>query len=183
MRPVAARRKLRPMLRRLLAATVAFFALAAAPAAALPIDVVAVLGDPLSKLENRVTVPVLLPDSLDFDYDKKLYGSGGKTTKGYDLSIAGARNCGANACSFGSFSAERGGTFAYRSKVTLRGKVPARFKGLTCGASCSPAAIQFRKGGVLYEISAKLPLNTDAKLKTALTKAANQALKAGDRMP
>ena len=172
----------RPMTRRLLALTAALFAVSAAPAAALPVDVVAVLGDPLSKLEGKVDVPVLLPDTLDFDYDKKLYGSGGVTAKGYDISIAGARNCGANACAFGFFSAERGGTFAYRTKVKLRGGVPARFKGLTCGASCSPAAIQFKKGGVLYEVSAKLALNTDAKLKKALTKAANEALRAGDRM-
>lgn len=170
------------MLRRALLAAVAALAVTAAPAAALPIDVVAVLGDPLSTMEGKVDVPVLLPDQLDVDYDKRVYGSGGVTKNGYDLSLHATRRCGANACSLGYLSAERGGSFAYAKKVTLRGKVPARFKGLTCGASCSPAAIQFKKRGVLYEISAKLPLNTDVKLLTALKRAANQALKAGDRM-
>lgn len=170
------------MFRRALLAAIAALSLTAATAQALPIDVVATLGDPLSRMEDRVRVPVLLPDGLDFDYDKRLYGSGSATKRGYELSLHAGRRCGANVCSFAFFTAERGGTFAHPKKVTLRGKVPARFKGLTCGASCSPAAMQFKKGGVLYEISAKLPLSTDAELLAALKRAANQALKSGDRM-
>lgn len=174
--------KLCPMVRRVLLLAAAVLGASAAPAAAQLVDVVAVLGGPLSRMEGKATVPVLLPDALDLDDETKLYGSGGVTKKGYELSIAATRRCGANVCGFAFFSAQRGGRFAYPTKVKLRGGVPARFKGLTCGASCSPAAIQFKQHGVLYEISAKLGRPSDAALRTALAQAANEALKAGDRL-
>lgn len=164
----------------LLAAGVAAVAIPAGASAA-PTDVPDALGSTLDRVDARTPLPLLVPSSIDLDFDGRLHASGSGSRNAYTLSLAGAPRCGgATACFLASFSARRGGTFAYRTRLKLRGGIPAAFKPVTCGASCSPAALQFRRKGVLYEIQAKIS-SPPTHARTKLVAAANSALAAGPR--
>jgi hypothetical protein len=52
---------------------------------------------------------------------------------------------------------------------------------VSCGASCSPAMLQFRRRGVLYEIAAKVPDPAASGQRARLARAANEALRVGPR--
>jgi hypothetical protein len=153
----------------------------AAPAAAKSSDVPSALGRTLDRVSARSGVPVLVPQRLALDYGGRLFASGSGDAKGWTLSLAGARNCGANVCMLASFSAERGSTPAFKRQVRLRRGVTGHFKPLTCGGSCAPPEIQFARGGVLYTIQAKVPDASDAGQLRRLKRAANSALRAGPR--
>jgi len=158
-------------------------ALAAPPAAtARPVDVPGTLGAALQRVDARTPLAILLPDTLELDVDGTVYGSGTGGRRSYSLSLAGAPNCGgATACFLAAFTAQRGATPAYRARVRLRGGIPGWFKPLSCGASCSPPALQFRRRGVLYEISANVPDRTNTAARRRLVTAANAALRVGPR--
>lgn len=132
----------------------------------------------IDRVDAKTQVAVLLPSKLAIDYDGKLYPSGSGTRNTYEISLAGAADCGgANGCFLASFSAEKGGTFAFKTRIKLKNGSTASYKPLTCGGSCSPPSIQFKRKNVLYTIQAKVPGNA----KTTLTAAANSALAAGPR--
>jgi hypothetical protein len=172
------------MLRRALlplAATAAAL-LAAPPALAAPVDVPAALGPTLARVDARTPLAILLPDTLELDFDGTVHASGAGSARRWSLSLAGAPNCGgATACFLASFTAERGGTPAFRTRVRLRGGIPGWFKPLSCGASCSPPVLQYRRRGVMYEIAANVPDRTNAAARRRLVAAANAALRIGPR--
>jgi hypothetical protein len=172
------------MLRRALlplAATAAAL-LAAPPALAAPVDVPAALGPTLARVDARTPLAILLPDTLELDFDGTVHASGAGSARRWSLSLAGAPNCGgATACFLASFTAERGGTPAFRTRVRLRGGIPGWFKPLSCGASCSPPVLQYRHRGVMYEIAANVPDRTNAAARRRLVAAANAALRIGPR--
>ena len=65
------------------------------------------------------------------------------------------RDCGgATACFVATFGAQRGEDPHYTRKVRLTGGRTGYFKPLTCGASCSPPAIEWVEDDVLYWIQA-----------------------------
>jgi hypothetical protein len=163
------------------AAVLAAALIAAAPAAAKSYDVPGTLGSALDRVTARSSVPVLVPQRLALDYGGRLHASGSAGAKRWDLSLAGAPNCGANVCMLATFSAERGGTPAFKRQVRLRGGVTGYFKPLTCGGSCAPPEIQFARAGVLYTIQAKVPDSRNAGQLRRLKRAANSALRAGPR--
>jgi hypothetical protein len=167
----------------LLAATAALLAATAAPPAlAAPVDVPAALGPALARVDARTPLAILLPDTLELDFDGTVYASGSGSARRWSFALAGAPNCGgATACFLASFTAERGGTPAFRTRVRLRGGIPGWFKPLSCGASCSPPVLQYRRRGVLYEISANVPDRTNAAARRRLAAAANAALGVGPR--
>jgi hypothetical protein len=77
------------------------------------------------------------------------------------------------------FAGEKDAKPSYRKKVKLTGGRTGYWKGITCGASCSPAEIQFKVGDVLYSIATKgVGLKKE---KATLVGLANSALKAGPR--
>lgn len=154
----------------------------AAVALAKSYDVPASLGSSLTSVRAKTSLAILLPSRLALDYDGRLYASGSGGAKRYDLSLDGAPRCGgADACFLVSFSAERGGTPAFRRTVALRGGRTGYFKPLSCGGSCSPPEIQWRSRGNLYVIQAKIPDSSDAAAQKRLVAAANSAIGAGPR--
>ncbi|MEA2321285.1 MAG: hypothetical protein QOD81_1135 [Solirubrobacteraceae bacterium] len=169
--------------RRTLAAALAAAAvLPTAPALAAPVEVPAALGPRLDRADARTPLAILLPDMIDLDFDGRVYASSAAGARSWSFALAGAPGCGgATACFLASFSAERGATPAYRTRVRLRGGIPGWFKPLTCGASCSPPAVQYRRRGVLYEIAAKVPDATAAAQRRRLVRAADEALRIGPR--
>jgi hypothetical protein len=121
-------------------------------------------------------VAVLIPSSIHTDVvASRLYGSGGTTAKGYDIQLAYAPSChDATACFFAEF---QGGPqiLLPGTRVALAHRISGRFTPIHCGASCGPAAVQWREGGVLYGVQYVLGG------KTAMIALANSAIDAGPR--
>lgn len=144
------------------------------------VDVVNVFKSQIAAIKKSSKVPVILPATLPFAGKvPKLYEAGGGTTKAWSLELAGAPHCGAaDACFLASFEAVRGGKLPGRSNLKLAGGQAAFYKGVTCGASCSPASLWFVYRGVLYSWQHKdAPKNT----KSVLARLAAQAIAAGPR--
>jgi hypothetical protein len=110
----------------------------------------------VAKIKRQTQVPVLLPARIDLDFGGKLFVTGGGTRAGWDLELAGATPCGANACSLATFTAERGAPLGPGRRVRIRPGVVGRYLPLSCGGSCSPPSLAFRRGGVRYAIQAKV---------------------------
>jgi hypothetical protein len=144
-------------MRRVVLATVALALLAGAPTAdARRYTLDKVVPGAIRTAAEQAKIPVRLPRTLDLDYEKGVFGRGGGDGKSFFLTLAATRSCGANVCSLGTISGERGGKPAFRRTVKLRNGITGYFKPLTCGASCSPPQIQWIQGGVLYDIQAKV---------------------------
>jgi hypothetical protein len=155
---------------------------AAPPALAAPVDVPGVLGSTLDRVDGRTPLAILLPDTLDVDFAGTVYGSGTGGKRSWSFALAGAPHCGgATACFLASFTARRGATPDFRRRVRLRGGIPGWYKPLSCGASCSPPVIQFRRRHVLYEIAANVPDLDPVMARARMIAAANAALRAGPR--
>jgi hypothetical protein len=135
----------------------------------------------LPTIKSKTTVPVLLPRSLPFgDKVPRLFATGTASARGWALDLAGAPGCGrATACFLASFEGRRGGRLPRTANLRLAGGQPALYKGITCGASCSPATLWFTYRGVLYTWQHKDPpaKNTRA----ALARLAAEAIQAGPR--
>jgi hypothetical protein len=164
-----------------LAAAIAALLVVAAPAAAREIDhdIPAAFAGVLPGVKAKTKVPVLLPDRMPFD-DVELFASGAGRKRSWELSLAGAPDCGgANACFVASFSARKGGRPFGSRKVRLRGGRSGRFQPLSCGASCSPPSISWRQHRAVYAIQAKV--GTKKTERRILVRMANQAIRAGSR--
>jgi len=143
-------------------------------------NVIDAFGKQIAAVDRKTTVPVLLPSTLPFAGKvPKLYPSGSATRSSFSLVFAGAPNCGgANACFLASFEGKRGGRLPGTSNLKLSGGQPAFYKGITCGASCSPATLWFVDEGVLYTWQHKDPPRN---AKSVLARLATQAIAAGPR--
>jgi len=144
------------------------------------VNVLTVFKREIAAIKAHSKVPVILPATLPFAGKvPKVYTAGGGTTKAWSLELDGAPRCGgADACFLASFEALRGGKLPGRPNLRLAGGQPAFYKGITCGASCSPASLWFVYKGVLYSWQHKdAPRNT----KSVLARLAAQAIAAGPR--
>jgi hypothetical protein len=167
---------------------VLLFAVLAAAAVAVPafaasegnVNVPAKFKTRIPKVKAKSGLAVRLPDSIHvFVSPKKTYAESSSTKNRYSLDLVAAKPChGANACFLAAFSAERGGTPAYKRTVSLTRGNSGYYKPITCGASCSPATIQWKEGKVLYEIQNKGAVKPQ---KAGMVKLANSAIKAGNR--
>jgi hypothetical protein len=168
-------------MRRLLTCTALLLALLAAPAWARThrIDVPKTLAGPLAEARAATSVPILLP-SRYLAERKRLYGFGSGDADGYGFSLAAIRRCGgANACTVASFTAERGGVPAFKTQIPLANGLTGHYKGLSCGASCSPPMIQWVQDGILYTIQADA--GTKRTERRRIVALANSAIRNGPR--
>jgi hypothetical protein len=150
-------------------------------AAAKRYDIPAIMGDQLTALVEETPVGVMLPQSLPFDYDGRLYASTEVTEGAWFVSLAATRRCGgANACTLGTLSGVQGGERTNRIRIRLADGKNGWYRGLSCGASCSPPSIEFVRGKVLYGIQGKV-FQRGRSAKQVLITAANSALRAGLR--
>jgi hypothetical protein len=132
----------------------------------------------IAKVKAKSGLEVRLPDSIHVFLDpKKTYADSTSTKKSYFLELDAAKTChGANACFLASFSGVRGGKPAFKKTVSLTHGITGYYRGVSCGASCSPAFIQWKEGKVLYEIE-----NKGSGKKATMVKLANSAIKGGNR--
>ncbi len=165
-----------------LAAVCAAMCLAPASALAKRYDVPATMGDKLTALVQETPVAVLLPQTLALDYDGALYATNVVAgTKRWSVDLAGDPDCnGANACTLAWLSAQQGARHSNRIKVKLAGGRTGWYRALSCGGSCSPGSIEFSRGGVLFEIQARVAQKGKSE-KALLVAAANSALASGPR--
>ena len=132
---------------------------------------------------RRTQIPVFLPNQpLRAGELQLFFTSQVPHPHRYDIGLYLFPGCTAGACSFGSFSAERGGKLATPSrefprdtyqKVTLAGGIQGQFVN-SCGAYCT-AMVEWVNNGVLYQITAR---NGD---RDGLVRYANEAIQAGAR--
>jgi hypothetical protein len=134
----------------------------------------------IPKVSAKSGLAVRLPSKIHvFVNPKKTFAEGSSTKKSYVLDLVAAKPChGANACFLAGFSAVRGGKPAYKKTVSLTRGITGYFKPITCGASCSPATIQWKQGKVLYEIQNKGAVKPE---KAGMAKLANSAIRGGRR--
>jgi hypothetical protein len=132
------------------------------------------------KVKKKSGLAVRLPASIHVFVDpKKTFANGSSTKKSYFLELDASKTCnGANVCFLASFSGQRGGKPAFKKTVSLTHGITGYFKAITCGASCSPAFIQWKENGVLYEIENK---GVGKNEKSSMVKLANSAIKGGNR--
>jgi hypothetical protein len=152
----------------------------AAAATAAPIDLPTLAAKQIGALDRKTQVPILLPDKLPWaGTTPKLYLDGWTTGRGWGLAVAAAPRCGgANACFVATFEATRGGALPAPSNLRLKGGQRAYYVPIRCGASCGPASLWFRHGGVLYAWQLKEPPKGG---KAALARLAEAAIAAGPR--
>jgi hypothetical protein len=134
----------------------------------------------IPKVAKKSQLLIRLPSSIHvFVKPSKTFADGSATRNSYFLELDAAKSChGANACFLASFSGTRNGTPAFKKTVSLVNGITGYFKPVTCGASCSPAFIQWKEHGVLYEIENK---GVGKNEKASMVKLANSAIRGGDR--
>jgi hypothetical protein len=134
----------------------------------------------LPKVKQKSGLSVRLPSTVHvFVKPSKTFAAASSTKKSYFLELDAAKSChGANVCFLASFAGTRGGTPAFKRTVSLTHGITGYFKPITCGASCSPAFIQWKENGVLYEIESK---GVGKNEKRSMVKLANSAIRGGAR--
>lgn len=157
--------------------------LAVAPVAEAKVyDVPAELGSQLRKVAKRSEVPVRVPRRLDLDFSGRTYASGTGSRRSWSLSLAGAPDCGgASACFLATFTGQRAGRPGLRRTVELANGITGYYKPMSCGASCSPAMIEWFQRRVLYGIQAKVGAVTAEGQQRAMVRAANSAIRSRPR--
>ena len=171
-------------MRRILILAFALAGLLAVPATAGDTGIVkppSIFKSKLAGVKSDSGIDVYLPTRLRvFTRPSRVRGTATAESGTYSLDLGIGRNCGgANACYVANFTGTRGQKAALGRRVRLADGRTARWKGITCGASCSPAEIQWVEDGVLYTIATKSV--TSGKEKATLVKLANEAIKAGPR--
>jgi hypothetical protein len=134
----------------------------------------------IPKVTEKSDLPVLLPSKLRaYGAPSRVFGHGGATRNSYGLELGFGKDCnGANACFVAAFFATRGAKPDFKTKVKLTDGHTGYFKPITCGASCSPAVIQWRQHHALYEIQYKPASKNE---KRAMARLANSAIEHGAR--
>jgi hypothetical protein len=150
------------------------------------VNVVRMLGGNLAYVRAQDHgIAVLLPTTLRLENPRK--SSSAVMRNGYRLELDYSEPCdGANVCTAAEFTAQRGSLRPYGKAVALTGGFSGAYSGIQCGASCSPAAIQWREHDVLYSISATLGVESQqhasaVAVRQAFVAAADQAITAGPR--
>jgi hypothetical protein len=148
----------------------------AAPALAAigPVNLIKTLAPQIARAKTG-KVPVLIPSIIRNDFAGRLYGSATVSSKGYDIQLAYAPRCNdATACFFAEFQA---GPVALLpgTSVALAHGISGSYVGIHCGASCAPATIAWREGGVRYSLQYVLGG------KAAMIALADSAIDAGPR--
>ena len=149
---------------------------APALAASSPANLLKVLALQIANAKQG-KVAVLLPATLSADAPaSRLYGSGGATQRGYDIQLAYARDCfDATACFLAEFWGNPGKLSALKRRVALAHGTVGAYAGISCGASCAPATIEWKESGVLYTMQYR------AGTKTSMIALADSAIEAGPR--
>jgi hypothetical protein len=152
--------------------------------AAGTLNVPKVLAKKIPSAASKSGLDVYLPNSIDTGETKpskiKPESFASKGTYQLDLGV-GSRCGGATACFVAEFTGTKNEKPHYNKKVKLAGGKTGYYKSLTCGASCSPPAIEWRVGKDLYGIQFNSVEPSPSKVKKLFIALANQAIAGGPR--
>lgn len=149
-------------------------ALSAPAAGARTIDVPQRFATQLARAHAQTTVPILLPQTMRSDF-RRFFAEGRATASAWRFDLAAARDCHqATACSIAEFKGVRDGRPSARRTIRLAGGRTGYYRPVSCGASCSPAEIEWRERHTLFSIQAKV-------VKRELVRMANSAIRNGPR--
>lgn len=152
----------------------------AAAQARTTVDVPEAFGSQVADAGDASGLRVLLPHRMTVDFDEVFPAERSRSGR-YLLDLGAVEGCnGANVCFVASFEGRRGKRLGGGREVRLAKGRAGRFKPVRCGASCGPALIKWREGGVRYRIAAKGLLDGKNE-RRGLRKLANQAIRAGAR--
>ena len=147
---------------------------AAGGATTRSIDIPKLFAKQLDRAGARTDVPVLLPSTMRSDFARHFPG-GRSGADGWRFDIGAVRDCRrATACFVAEFRAVRGARPGGGHRIDLPRGRSGRYHPLSCGASCSPASIEWRERGALYSIQAKVA-------KRELVRMASSAIRNGPR--
>ncbi len=178
---------MRPRPLRPTALGLAVAALAAVPSAAAPAPVASSLRPTLAALKQRTTLPIVLPSVFPVQTleGKPLFPRIQTTARRWNVDLGLVADCnGANVCTAGYLSAvqsRRPPSSLDGRAVSLRGGLTGRYQPLSCGASCSPPSITFRRYGVNFNFQLKLRRKQGETDRGVLIRIANSALAGGRR--
>ena len=142
----------------------------------------AVFAPVLTELKEQTQVPILLPGHLPPLGENSVYASASGNADSYSIRLESDPDCdGANACFLGIFRAKRGGHFSFPETVKIGKDAQGRYKGTTCGGSCSSPAIEWKSNGVLYTVQLNLHTGDEKKARTWMIDLAQESLLAGPR--
>jgi hypothetical protein len=171
-------RRMRASMPRLLLVLLVAFALLVVPAvAAAPVNVPAKFSSVLKKVRTQSHLAVRLPSRLDATVrPSRVFGSVESLGRGrYHLALGIGRGCHeSTACYVASFFGKDRGRVEGARRVSLARGLTGRFSPISCGASCGPASVAWRQGGVVYEVDFK-------GRKAELVALANSAIRSGAR--
>jgi hypothetical protein len=138
----------------------------------------------IDSVANKSGLDVFLPDTIGTGEIKpsRIKPEAFSTSTSYQLDLGVGKHCGgATACFVAEFTGFRNEKPHYTKRVKLAGGKTGYYKTLTCGASCSPPAIEWRVGKDLYGIQFNSVEASPSKVKRLFIKLANQAIAAGPR--
>jgi hypothetical protein len=160
--------------RRHLVPAVLLLLLAAPAAGARTIDVPARFATQIERAHAQTTVPILLPQTMRSDF-RRFFAEGRATADAWRFDLGAVRDCHqATVCFIAEFKAVRNGRPSARRTIRLARGRTGYYRPVSCGASCSPAEIEWRERHARYSIQAKVP-------KRELVRMANSAIRNGPR--
>jgi hypothetical protein len=135
-----------------------------------------VLTPTVAEVKPDTRIPILLPSTFQAN-TTELFGSRVEASPNeYRIQLTSVEDCQANYCSVAWFTGAEGVQLRGTRKVALANGRSGRYRPMSCGASCAPAAISWkeRSTGVVYSIES-------GKSRSALVKLANSAIRKGPR--
>jgi hypothetical protein len=161
-------------MRRILLLALLSFAVLAPAASARTVDLPKLFATQLERAQARSDVPILLPQTMRADF-RRFFPEGRARLNTWRVDVGAVRGCHqATACFIAEFRASRDGRPSGRRTVGLARGRTGHFHPVSCGASCSPASIEWRERGALYSIQAKVA-------KRELVRMADSAIRNGPR--
>jgi hypothetical protein len=140
----------------------------------------------LAEVKAKTNVPVLLPTELPKPFSKAKHATVDDTTAdGYVVSLYYELNVGDSGFA-ASFSGTNNPDYSPQEvgnrEVRLANGFTGFFSPVSCGGSCAPANLWWKKGSVLYQIQLKLRSTLrDKDQQGVITAVANSAIVAGAR--
>ena len=149
-------------------------AVAAPAAGARTIDVPQRFATQIQRAHAQTTVPILLPQTMRADF-RRYYAEGRATANAWRFDLGAVRDCHqATACFIAEFKGVRDARPTAKRTIRLARGRTGYYRPVSCGASCSPAEIEWRERHTLYSIQAKV-------IKRELVRMANSAIRNGPR--
>ena len=138
-----------------------------------------VFGQALEEMHGRAPVPIVLPTKLPAKISASTIKLSAGTTdeNGYQITLCYSESCTASFAASFSGTKEALPDLPQDTKIKLSNGAPGIFRPVSCGGSCAPANLWWRKNGATYQIQFKLnSLMPELEQKNLLVETANSSV-------